>query len=124
MRFAIILSAGALPLFASALFLFALAACQSSDVSRSIGARCDLSAECDEKCLGPDGAWPGGFCTLICDTDEKCGADARCIQEQGGGVCAFTCGGDPDCAFLGTGYTCKAIDGHTGGLKVMVCRGG
>jgi hypothetical protein len=109
-------------LFVGALVL-ALAACQSSDVSRSIGARCDLSAECDQKCLGPDGNWPGGFCTLICDTNEVCGGGAVCIQEQGGGVCAFSCAGDSDCAFLGA-YACKAIDGHTGGLKVMACRGG
>ena len=105
-----------------ALALLALAACQSSDVSRSIGARCDLSAECDDRCLVDATAWPGGFCSLTCDTNEQCDHGV-CIQEQGGGVCAFTCGSDPDCAFLGAGYGCKARDGHTGGLKVMACRG-
>jgi hypothetical protein len=107
-----------------AILLLALAGCQSSEVSRAIGARCDLNADCDEKCLAPDANWPGGFCTLICDTDTKCGDHAVCIQEQGGGLCAFRCAADPDCAFLGAGYTCMAIDGHTGGRKVMACRGG
>ena len=110
--------------FAWILLVFVLAACQSADVSRAIGARCDLSSECDERCLGPDGDWPGGFCTLTCDTNEKCGDDGVCIQEQNSGVCALRCGTDPDCAFLGAGYTCKMIDGHTGGLKVKACRGG
>jgi hypothetical protein len=102
----------------------AVAACQSSDVSRSLGARCDLNADCDETCLGPTGDWPGGFCTTSCDTNADCGEAARCIDEMGRGACAFSCLVDVDCAFLGTGYGCKDIDGHTGGIKVKVCRGG
>ena len=103
--------------------LLAVAACQSSDVSRTLGARCDLSAECDQKCLAPGTDWPGGFCTTICDDDMGCPTGANCIEEEGG-VCAFSCATDPDCAFLGAGYTCQAFDRHGGGNKVMVCRGG
>jgi hypothetical protein len=105
------------------LLLLALVACQSSDVSRDVGARCDKAAECNERCLEPGGDWPGGFCTVTCDTEADCPGGATCIDEQGG-VCAFSCAGDPDCAFLGTGYTCKAVDSHGAGTKVMVCRGG
>jgi hypothetical protein len=102
--------------------LLALAACQSSDVSRSIGARCDLNSECDEKCLGPAGDWPGGFCTISCDSDDDCGDGAACLAEQGG-VCAFRCGSDPDCTFLGA-YTCKDVDAIAGsGAKVKACHG-
>ncbi len=104
-----------------ALVLIALAACQSSDVSRSLGARCDLSSECDQKCE-TGGNWPGGFCTTICDTDASCPSDALCIEEDGG-VCAFSCVADANCEFLGAGYTCQAFDRHGGGNKVMVCRG-
>ncbi|MEO8550647.1 MAG: hypothetical protein ABI678_11760 [Kofleriaceae bacterium] len=103
--------------------LLALGACQSSDVSREVGARCDTNAECDQKCLAPDGDWPGGFCTVLCDSDAECPEDTRCI-EQDGGVCAFGCATDVDCAFLGDGYTCKERDSHGGGAKVSVCRGG
>jgi len=99
-----------------------LAACQSSDVSRSVGARCDTNAECETQCLGPSGEWPGGFCTVLCDNDMGCPEGTRCIEENGG-VCAFACGADAACNFLGTGYTCKALDSHGGGAKVMVCRG-
>jgi hypothetical protein len=102
-----------------------VAGCQSSDVSRDLGARCDLSSECDDRCLAPSTDWPGGFCTVTCDTDADCPSDSACTDEAGGGVCLFTCIGDVSCTFLGAGYTCMERDHHgvTGG-KVMVCRGG
>jgi hypothetical protein len=101
-----------------------LAACQSSDVSRAVGARCDRSVDCDDRCLGPSGDWPGGFCTIDCDSDDDCDIDAACIDEEGGGVCAFTCTLDAGCDFLGAGYTCKERDGHPAGApQVTVCRG-
>jgi hypothetical protein len=109
--------------WAAVAVLAATISCQSSDVSRAVGARCDTNAECDTKCLQPSGDWPGGFCTLLCDDSSGCPSDARCIDEEGG-VCAFTCTDDPSCAFLGTGYACKAIDSKGAGAKVMVCRGG
>jgi hypothetical protein len=105
------------------LLICVVAACQSSDVSRQVGARCDTNAECDVKCLAPDGNWPGGFCTVLCDSDANCPENTRCIDEQGG-ICAFTCDGDPACTFLGDGYTCKMVDSHGGGVKVNACRGG
>lgn len=107
-----------------ALALALLPACQSSDVSRGVGARCDRSSECDEQCLGPSNEWPGGFCTISCDSDASCPDDASCIDEGGGTVCAFTCASDPGCTFLGAGYACKERDHHGDGGKVNVCRGG
>ncbi|HUJ57313.1 MAG TPA: hypothetical protein VLX92_02425 [Kofleriaceae bacterium] len=106
-----------------ALAALALAACQSYDVSRSLGARCDTGNDCDDKCLGPGSDWPGGFCTTDCSDDGSCASGARCIAEDDG-VCAFGCSGDPDCTFLGSGYTCQLVDPKTGGLKVMICHGG
>lgn len=105
--------------FAALIFILG---CQSSDVSREVGARCDTNAECNEKCLAPGGDWPGGFCTVLCDSDADCPDDTRCI-EQDGGVCAFGCATDPNCAFLGSAYACKERDSHGGGVKVNVCRG-
>ena len=101
----------------------ALAACQSSDVSRDLGARCMTHSDCAQQCLGPSTNWPGGFCTTACTTDSDCGGSARCIAEDNG-VCAFSCGSDADCAFLDGGYVCVPLDPQTGGLKVMVCVGG
>jgi hypothetical protein len=100
----------------------ALGACQSSDVSRDLGARCTADTDCAQKCLGPDADWPGGFCTTVCDVDTDCGDNARCLAEDSG-VCAFSCGSDGDCAFLDGNYVCVPEDPETGGLKVMVCRG-
>ncbi len=99
-----------------------LCGCGNSDVSRALGARCDVSAECDTKCLPPSQDWPGGFCTLLCDNDAGCPEGARCIAEAGG-VCAFSCADDPSCAFLDPGYVCKQRDSKAGGAKVLVCRG-
>jgi hypothetical protein len=104
------------------LLLLVIASCQSSDVSRDVGARCDTNADCDQKCEPPTSDWPGGFCTVLCDSDASCPSDTRCVEEDGG-VCEFSCVADPDCVFLGDGYGCKQHDSHGGGAKVMVCRG-
>ena len=103
------------------LVLLALVGCQSSDVSRDLGARCDKTDDCNERCLVE---WTGGFCTITCDTDGDCPDGSACIDEMGTGVCAFRCSGDPSCGFLGDGYTCQERDGHaTGSTKVNACRG-
>jgi hypothetical protein len=105
-----------------AILAIALAACQSSGVSRELGARCDRSTECDERCLGPSAEWPGGFCTIACETDLDCPSDAVCLDEEGG-VCAFACASDPACAFLGAGYACRLAEARGGAGTRMACRG-
>ncbi len=100
----------------------ALAACSGSDVSRSLGARCDLSEQCAETCLPPPD-WPGGFCTTSCDNDASCSGSAACVDEQGG-VCLFKCLHDIDCQFLGAGYFCLPKPDHGGGGDVTVCAAG
>ena len=99
------------------------AACQHSDVSREVGARCDTQAECDQRCLAPGAVYPGGFCTVACNTRSECPGETTCADLEGG-VCLFECGGDADCAFLGAGWRCITTDLRGGGIKVMVCRGG
>ena len=104
------------------LVIAAVAGCGGSDVSRMVGARCTDSADCDDKCLLPGGDWPGGFCTMSCDDDRDCPMDSVCVQDEGG-VCLFTCAVDPDCDFLGTGWSCQARDARPSGDEVRVCRG-
>src|SRR5262245_64126114 len=99
-----------------------LAACQSSDVSRELGARCSSRNDCDDRCLVPSSDWPAGFCTIACETDVDCPVGAACLEEEGG-ICAFTCTTDAGCAFLGAGYGCKERDARGGAGKRMVCRG-
>ena len=100
-----------------------LAGCQHSDVSREVGARCDVSTGCDERCLAPGAGYPGGFCTIACADRGECPGGTTCADREGG-VCLFSCAADADCSFLGTGWRCSSVDLHGGGIKVMVCRGG
>jgi len=104
--------------------IVALAACQSSDVSRAIGARCDRSSECDDHCLTDADGFPGGFCTVVCDTSDDCPAsDSECVAREGG-ACLFTCTDDASCAFLGAGWRCADEDTREQPPhNVKVCRG-
>ena len=99
-----------------------LLGCQDSYVSRELGARCDNSDECDDRCLGPSSDWPAGFCTIRCETDTDCPEDAACIEEEGG-VCAYACVADVGCTFLGNGYGCRERAARGGVGTRMVCRG-
>jgi hypothetical protein len=99
-----------------------LGACQDSSVSREVGARCDRSAECDDRCLMPGADYPGGFCTTVCTSRAECPDHTTCADREGG-VCLFECATDVDCGFLGAGWTCHEADLRGGGIKVMVCRG-
>ena len=100
----------------------ALAGCQSSDVSRAVGARCDVTSDCDQRCLAPGVDYPGGFCTIACSSRSDCPDNATCADREGG-ICLFTCTTDTDCEFLGAGWRCKSADLRNGGIKVMVCAG-
>lgn len=108
-----------------AILIVALAgACSDSLVSRELGARCDGSGECDQRCLVEAEGYPGGFCTVVCETTADCPGPSSCT-ERSGGTCLYDCTGDGDCAFLGAGWRCQDVDrrGAPGG-KVRVCRGG
>jgi hypothetical protein len=102
----------------------ALGCSSGSDVSRTLGARCDSAGECDDRCL-PDGtAFPGGFCSLSCEGNDDCPDDARCADVEAG-VCLFECADDAQCAFLGEGWRCRELAlREDGARKAKVCLGG
>lgn len=106
-------------LAAIALFMSGTA-CGGSDVSRTLGARCDELAECSERCLTGD-QFPGGFCSVSCDDDGDCPGDSACVDSEGG-VCLFSCVDPADCDFLGLGWTCATLDRTEGG-EVTACSG-
>jgi hypothetical protein len=92
--------------------------CVSSDVSRTMGARCDSDRECDDRCLSGDD-FPGGFCSTGCRSDDDCPANARCASGEGS-VCLIACSKDSECEFLGSNWRCRSAGSSSG----RVCRGG
>jgi hypothetical protein len=101
------------------------AACQQSDVSRSVGARCDVANDCDQRCLTPSSQYPGGFCTTACESRNDCPDRTTCVtRDREGGVCLFTCMTDSDCLFLGEGWRCLSHALQGGGILVNACAGG
>jgi hypothetical protein len=102
--------------------VLALGSCRvSSDVSRELGARCDGHDECNERCLS-SAEFPGGFCSLACDSDDDCPGDAACVDIDQG-VCLYACADSSECEFLGAGWQCEQESAHPEG-EVMVCIGG
>ena len=93
----------------------------ASEVSREVGARCDMQSECDERCLAGT-LYPGGFCSVACDDDGDCPGGSLCAEREGG-VCLLGCVEVDDCEFLGTGWECRDDDAHPSGEPVKVCRG-
>jgi len=104
------------------LALFVVAACGHDRVNREVGARCDVQNDCDDRCLGPDGEYPGGFCSIDCTDNRDCPDETVCADREGG-VCLFECIDNADCNFLGQGWSCHDTDLKEGG-KTGVCRGG
>lgn len=100
-----------------------LFACQGDTaVTREVGARCDLSSECDERCLTPSATYPDGFCSISCNSRDEC-PDTTTCADRDGGVCLFECDENTDCNFLGVGWRCEAAPLRGGTTTVMVCRG-
>jgi hypothetical protein len=110
--------------YALLVVLLVVACSEDSSVSRSVGARCDKTSECDDRCLAPGADYPGGFCTVDCISDGECPDGAVCIDRDGG-ICLFTCNTDQGCAsFLGTGWTCHEDPKKSDpSMTVKVCRG-
>lgn len=107
----------------AALLCLALTGCVSSDVSRELGARCDDSDECDDRCL-TGAQFPDGLCTTTCDDGGDCPGNAACA-DLAGGVCLFECEDDTHCEFLGDGWRCRVEVEHGGAPdeEVTVCVG-
>jgi hypothetical protein len=101
----------------------ALSGCQSAEVSRAVGARCNAKAECDERCQPPSDEFPGGFCTLSCLDDGDCPDGTRCA-DVAGGICLFPCELDDECLFLGEIWICDERPPLPGNDdEVSVCLG-
>ena len=113
---------GLLMVVLTVFFLIGLAVgCGGEEVgedSATVGGACSSDRDCKEVCLtGSD--WPGGMCSLRCDSDDDCPYGSHCIDTERG-VCMMACRSDDDCP---GGYECDDEDrrGHSG--KIHVCEG-
>ncbi|MEO8700073.1 MAG: hypothetical protein ABI867_08520 [Kofleriaceae bacterium] len=108
---------------AIAIAMAAVGCSPASNVSRDLGARCDVTDDCSERCLPPGEDFPDGLCTLDCSDDQECPAEASCVDREGG-VCLFRCSVDTDCTFLGPTWGCKEDNlRESDNVKVNICRG-
>lgn len=55
------------------------------------------------------GAWPGGYCTQLCNFGGRCPSDSYCGNVQGFPACLKRCTGVDDCRRM-EGYVCAATD--------------
>jgi hypothetical protein len=94
-----------------------------SDVSRSVGARCDVNDDCDGRCLLPSVDYPHGFCTLDCDDDSDCPGNAACVTTQGN-VCLFRCDEQTDCEFIDEFWMCLERPSAETSEPEQICIGG
>ena len=90
------------------------------DIDSFIGAACTRDSQCDERCYQDADDYPGGFCSISCDTDNDCPGDTVCINKDGG-LCMFLCA-EQDCDRLGPGWGCHDEERRTGG-RDNVCIG-
>ena len=91
----------------------------SGDIDEVIGESCVNDRDCDTRCY-IDGEFPGGICSLPCQSDNDCPSDTFCMKKADG-VCLFACP-DFDCGRLGAGWTCRDKERENGG-QISVCIG-
>jgi hypothetical protein len=107
-------------LISTALFLAACGGHSEGQIDNVIGSPCASDRDCDSRCYIDTGDFPGGFCSISCQTDNDCPGDTYCMSKSGG-VCLFACPAF-DCSRLGTGWGCHDEDRKNGG-KQQVCIG-
>ena len=85
-----------------------------------VGGACSTNSDCSSRCV-TGSHYPGGMCTLSCDSNVNCPSGTSCIDEAGG-ICAVDCRAPSDCTLFGAPYTCDArgLKGSDG--SALVCR--
>lgn len=78
-----------------------------------VGGACDAAGGCagGSFCI-VEGDFPGGTCSIMCDSQADCPSGSACVTENGG-VCLLACESNGDCR---EGYACEEKsapgDGH------------
>jgi hypothetical protein len=107
----------------AALALLALTACGTNQESvglgidpGAVGLSCTDNVSCADG-LECNAAFPGGYCTAVCDSGNDCPGGTLCRAFGDAGVCVNTCIGDTDCR---NGYRCASV-GDGAGNEYNVC---
>ncbi len=82
-----------------------------------VGGPCTTNGDCANVCQG-GGDFPGGTCTLFCNTDDDCPPDTACIGKDNVGLCLLTCSVPADCR---PGYSCEGKSNHGRLGDSLVC---
>jgi hypothetical protein len=88
-----------------------------------VGASCKTDADCPSSWCVHDRNYPGGMCSVHCQSDADCLMGTVCVQDAGG-MCALPCTTTEACMNVANGnYVCSltAAKGKSGTL--YVCRG-
>ena len=86
-----------------------------------VGGACVSDRDCQATCITGSSHYPGGMCTVPCDSDLDCPPDTVCVDDDGG-VCAVWCGDLGDCAGFGGAFTCNSVGRKGGSGDTQVCR--
>ena len=89
-----------------ALAMVAALGCGDGGVGRSgdvVGGPCEVDGCAGGSMCLVNTMFPGGTCTVACETQADCPGGSTCVQE-GGGTCLLACDGAEDCR---DGYGCN-----------------
>ncbi|MEC9397202.1 MAG: hypothetical protein VYE40_04980 [Myxococcota bacterium] len=87
-----------------------------------VGPECESNRDCEDVSFCLQGSmYPGGVCTMGCESVADCPGASWCVGLQGG-VCLLECVSDEDCR---DGWVCteQSIKNSQGQPPVRVCLG-
>jgi hypothetical protein len=86
-----------------------------------VGAQCSVDRECVHRCVTGSNNYPGGMCTISCNSDADCAPGTACVDDHGG-ICVVSCVDSAACAGFGRGFVCDDEDRRGAGGRAFVCR--
>jgi len=82
-----------------------------------VGGACTTGQCADGSYCELSGSFPGGVCTVTCNSHADCPSGTRCISNQSG-ICLLECLETSDCR---SGYRCDIESDEEGGGESRVC---
>jgi transcriptional regulator with XRE-family HTH domain len=87
------------------------------------GESCAVADDCESGRCEIGGSFPGGICTVACDSDADCPDGFACIS-RGSGICLQRCTTTQECEDQrGSDWQCREESLEEGGGNELVCIG-